>query len=99
LADAGMVEYVEKNNDICLLDSDTQLTSDPMISDEWYAAPLKLQVHGTKDLTAEGVTVAVIDSGVNEAHEDLAGTLISGYNFIGSDTAAYNIDSTGMVPL
>ena len=95
LADAGMVEYVEKNNDICLLDSDTQLTSDPMISNEWYAAALEIAGAWDKGLDGRGVTVAVIDSGVNEAHEDLAGTLISGYNFTGSDTAAYNIDSTG----
>jgi uncharacterized repeat protein (TIGR02543 family) len=93
--DAGIVEYVEKNNDICLLDSDTQLTSDPMISNEWYAATLEIEGAWDKGLDGRGVTVAVIDSGVNAAHEDLSGTFISGYNFTGSDTAAYNIDNTG----
>lgn len=71
------------------------LTPDPMVSSQWYMDLLEISSAWDRGLRGNGVTVAVVDSGVNINHEDLAGVTISGYNFIGSDTSDYGTDSTG----
>lgn len=93
--DAGLVEYIERDDEISLLDLPEPLTSDPMIINQWYIDALEIADAWNKGLDGNGVTVAVIDSGVNGAHEDLEGVSISGYNFLNHNTAAYNIDNTG----
>ena len=46
--------------------------------------------------TGKGVTVAVLDSGLEIAHEDLVENIISGsYDFLNSDTDPTNSDSNG----
>ncbi|MFH0829083.1 MAG: S8 family serine peptidase [Candidatus Kerfeldbacteria bacterium] len=45
--------------------------------------------------TASGVTVAVIDSGVNLVHPDLAASIVTGYDFVDSDTSPYDLNGHG----
>ncbi len=78
-----------------LLTLTSQLTLDPMVSSQWYMDSLEISSAWDRGLRGNGVTVAVVDSGVNISHEDLAGVSISGYNFIGSDTSDYGTDFTG----
>ena len=63
----------------------------------WYFEPLGVQAARDAGLTGAGVTIAVIDSGVNAAHEDLAAADITGYNFLGNepytDVTAYGDDA------
>ncbi|HEY9062857.1 MAG TPA: S8 family serine peptidase [Pseudobacteroides sp.] len=93
--DAGFVEYVEPDSIVSLLDNKILLTPDPMFSSQWYMDSLEISSAWDRGLRGNGVTIAVVDSGVNISHEDLAGVSISGYNFIGSDTSDYGTDSTG----
>lgn len=95
VVNAGLVEYIERDDDVSLLDLPELMTSDPMLIDQWYIDALEIADAWDKGFDGGGVTVAVIDSGVNGAHEDLEGVSISGYNFVSDDTAAYNVDNTG----
>ena len=63
----------------------------------WYFELLGVQAARDAGLTGAGVRIAVIDSGVNAAHEDLAAAEITGYNFLGNepyaDVTAYGDDA------
>ena len=62
--------------------------NDPYYVDgsEWHLA--KIQASAAWDLStgSTGVVIAVIDSGANYGHPDLAGKLLSGYDFINNDS-------------
>lgn len=61
--------------------SATTLPNDPMVGDQWGYK----QIYGPESLTryidARGITVAVLDTGVDYSHPDLAGRVMIGWNF------------------
>jgi len=74
---AGQVEYIEED---CraILDGDV---GDPYHADQWSLASLGVDILWEQGLTGEGVTVAIVDSGLNVDHEDLQGAdILPGYN-------------------
>ena len=62
----------------------------------WYFGSLGVKAARDAGLSGAGVKIALIDSGVNASHEDLADADITGYNFLGSepyaDVSAYGDD-------
>jgi hypothetical protein len=65
----------------------TLARNDPYYSLQTSARALELSdMHGVT--TGRGVRVAVIDSGVDEAHPDLAGQLVAGQDFMGGGNRA-----------
>jgi len=68
--------------------STASLTNDPSLGSEWYIS--KINAPNAWDTTmGEGVTIAIIDSGVDSTHPDLAPNIVPGYNFYdnNSDTS------------
>ncbi len=63
----------------------------------WYFDLLGVQASRDAGLTGKGVTVALIDSGINKDHEDLISVDITGYNFLGkepyADVTAFDDDA------
>lgn len=54
-------------------------TNDPNVGSQWYIP--KIGVPSAWDIAqGEGVTIAILDSGVNAAHPDLAANIVPGYN-------------------
>ena len=85
----------------CTQDAQLELLSDPGPDDpdldrQWYLTALGADRAWQESLTGVGVRVAVIDSGVNYTHEDLASAALTGLNFLGPeesrDETAYRDD-------
>ena len=82
LMEEGAVEYAEPNYIIEAED----------IPDDWPYAGMwpQISIESAWDFLAScertgGVTVAVVDSGVDLRHPDLAGVLVDGYDFVSGD--------------
>lgn len=97
LADMGLVDYIEPNYILETLESEGP-------DDEYYPSQWTLETIGYPSLyssgyTGNGVTVAIIDSGLYTAHEDFKQEQISSYskNLLGdgSHTEAYDRDQKG----
>jgi thermitase len=81
----GLFEYVERDQ----YARTAEFPNDPGFPSEWHLA--KIQTPQAWNLTtgSPAVVVAVIDTGVFGTHPDLASNLVSGWNFVksNSDTA------------
>jgi subtilisin family serine protease len=60
--------------------------TDPMFSQEWGLPAIAAQTAWDAS-TGQGVTVGVIDSGIDAGHADLQGQVDPGWNFVGPDMA------------
>lgn len=83
-ADAGPVTYIEADASV----SGELVVSDPAYNnpDQGYAQR-KLGLAASWDVT-EGtadVVIAILDTGINPAHPELAGRLVAGYDFVNND--------------
>lgn len=57
-----------------------QTTNDPYFGNAWHLPKIEAPVAWDR-VTGSGVVVAILDSGVDPAHPDLASTLVEGWNF------------------
>jgi len=73
------------------------LTTDPLLPQQWYllsAQPAATRTEAAWDITQgdPATIVAVLDTGVRAEHPDLAGKLLSGYDFITNTLVANDGD-------
>jgi len=60
--------------------------NDPGYSQQWGVLPDKMNVTGAWDYTyGQGVTVAIVDTGVQLNHPDLQANIVAGYDFANND--------------
>lgn len=67
--------------------------NDSLFGQQWALARLKLPQAWEATLGSREMVVAVVDSGVDAGHEDLAGRLLPGYDFVNDD--AFPEDGVG----
>lgn len=93
--DAGLVETVVPDVELELLGEgdggtepggDTPASpNDPGAAQQWYLDELGMDEVWASGLDGSGVTVAIIDSGLVQNHEDLNYTNITGHNFLSAE--------------
>lgn len=59
--------------------------NDPLYSQQWHHDRVD-SPRAWDYARGEGITVAIVDTGVNCAHADLSGRCVSGYDFVNGDT-------------
>jgi serine protease len=74
----------------------TQVPTDPLYAQQWHYPLINLPQAWDLTTGDRDVVVAVIDTGVFLAHEDLQGNLLAGYDFISSASNA--LDGDGIDP-
>jgi len=91
LSDNEEIEYVEPN---FVIEAEDIPNDWPYLESEWDDTDI-IEAWGTIDVSGPGtqVVIAVVDSGVDLDHPELAGRLIAGYDFANNDTVPE--DDTG----
>lgn len=90
-ADPG-VAYAEPNYSYSIFDT---VPNDPDYPKQW--AHPKMQSPKGWDLStgSTAVTIAIIDTGIDEAHPDLAGKIVGGWDFVDSDSNPHDTNGHG----
>lgn len=91
LADAGVLDCAEPNY-VFTLDAEPD---DTLYAGgkQWDLAMLGMSYAWAKNVTGKGAVIGIVDSGLNSAHEDLAGANIrAGYNYCNSASTDTTID-------
>ncbi len=79
--DESNVAYIVPNCPIQLLEFPDTAPDDPYYINQWNLNKINVAAAWQKGLYGQGVTVGVIDSGLNAGHEDLTGLQVTGKNF------------------
>ncbi|MGE3539868.1 MAG: S8 family serine peptidase [Candidatus Tectimicrobiota bacterium] len=80
LARHPQVKFVEEN----ALAQGMYIPNDPYYGNEWHLARIAAPTGWDISTGSTQIAVAVIDSGIDPAHPDLAGKLVPGFNFLNS---------------
>jgi len=85
------IEFVERN----LIGQAEFVPNDPGYSSQWHLP--RISAPGGWDLTvgSSSATIAVIDSGIDPFHPDLAANLVPGYNFVAGNTDTRDVYGHG----
>lgn len=70
------------------------LTNDPRFGSEWHLARINAAQAWDISMGA-GVTIAILDSGVDATHPDLAGQLVPGWNFYDNNSNTADVNGHG----
>ena len=94
------VEALLKNNKhLKFAERDLILQQAASVNDPYYGSAWHLSKVGAAsawDLSmGSGVTIAVLDSGVDASHPDLAGQLVAGYNFFDNNSNTADVNGHG----
>jgi thermitase len=82
LAKRPDVQYVERNGIV----EPTAVSSDPQVGFQWHHTVIRRTAADLGTLPSAPPTIAVVDSGVDYNHPDLAGKVIKGPDFVNNDS-------------
>jgi thermitase len=70
------------------------VSNDPYLGSQWHLPKIRADVAWDSS-QGSGVTVAILDSGVDTKHPDLATRLVAGYNFVDGNTNVEDVKDHG----
>ncbi len=91
LAHNPHINFVENNNFI----EPMLMPNDPSFTSEWHLTKISAPQAWDISRGSAGVTIAILDSGVDPTHPDLAGKLVGGYNFMANNTDTHDVYGHG----
>jgi subtilisin family serine protease len=91
LRNSGVVEFVEPN----YTTEASMIPNDQYYSQQWALAKINAPSAWNITQGSSSITVAVLDSGVDSYHPDLAANILPGYNFIAGTTDTYDDNGHG----
>ncbi|QDP41589.1 S8 family serine peptidase [Radiobacillus deserti] len=85
------LEQLNKQSSIALAEPNYErqveaTISDPFYNQQWHLPRIQLPTAWDTTKGSTNVTIAVLDTGVNASHEDLAGRILPGYDFVNTDS-------------
>lgn len=69
-------------------------TNDPMAGSQWHLSKIGAST-AWDDSQGVGVTIAILDSGIDTRHPDLVDRIVAGYNFVDGNTNVEDVHSHG----
>ncbi len=91
LEQSGLAAFVEKD----YLAEGAAVPNDPGYGSQWYLAKINGSMAWDISKGSGGVVVAVVDSGVDATHPDLAGKIVAGWNFLGANADTSDVYGHG----
>lgn len=70
-----------------------QVPNDPMYSQQWALERVNIQPCWDRKVDTSQILIAVLDTGIDDQHPDLAGRIVRGYNFV--ERTGDSIDNDG----
>lgn len=72
-----------------------EIPNDPSVGNQWGLTTIQAPQAWNRTHGSTGVRIAVLDSGINEAHADLAGKIVARRDFTGSASGSNDINGHG----
>lgn len=86
------VEYAEPNY---LVHADGVIPNDPGFANQYYLQSIRAPQGWAWTTGAPWVTIAVLDTGIDYSHPDLASKILSGWDFVNNDSSAQDDNGHG----
>jgi len=86
------VEYAEPNYRYHAFDT---TPNDTHFNKQWGHTRIKSPAAWDITTGSAGITIAIIDTGIDEGHPDLASKIVAGYDFVGGDSNPHDLNGHG----
>ena len=86
------VAYAELNYRITAHDT---VPNDPSFTKQWAHSIMESPAGWDLTTGSAAITIAILDSGVDEGHPDLAGKIVAGYDYVDNDNNPHDLNGHG----